>query len=83
MCGHPFIEKTMFITEPAVLSARILGLGSNCLQATCHACPRDILFDSCRVFVEHAKTENGHTVLLSHQDVKLSFVSIRWDVKAH
>ena len=28
VCEHPFIDKTMFITEPAVPRARILGLVS-------------------------------------------------------
>ena len=27
-CEHPFIDKPMAITEPAVQSARLLGLGS-------------------------------------------------------
>ena len=36
VCGHPFIEKPMFITEPAVLSARILDLGSK-------LCPSNML----------------------------------------
>ena len=27
-CKHPFIDKPMAITEPAVASARLLGLGS-------------------------------------------------------
>ena len=82
MCGHAFIEKPMFITEPAVLSARILDLGSKCILATCRARPTKILLDSYTLSRARQNREQERKALLSHQEVKLSFVSIRWAVKA-
>ena len=53
-CEHPFIDKLMVITEPAVASARLLGLGStelypNNLPAS-SACSTKILLDSCSLY---------------------------------
>ena len=53
---HPVIGKPLVIsTQPAVASARVLGLGWSYILATCRACSRKILIDSCRVFLEYAK----------------------------
>ena len=41
----------MVVTEPAVPSKRLLGLGSSCILATSSACSTKIWHDSCRVFV--------------------------------
>ena len=48
---HPFIYKLMVVTEPAVPSTWLLGLGSNCILATSSACSTKIWHNSCRVFV--------------------------------
>ena len=54
MCEHLFIDKSMVITEPAVLSAWLLCLESK-LQQAAHAQQRSYLTDSCTVFLEYAK----------------------------
>ena len=45
-CKHPFqFDKLMVITdEPAVQSARLLSLGSNCIQATSSTCSRYLCY---------------------------------------
>ena len=83
MCGHPFIEKLMFITEPAVLSARILDLGLKLYPSNMPRMPNKDLPRFLQS-LSRAHQDRGHErkALLSHQEVKLSFVSIRWAVKA-
>ena len=49
-----FNDKSMVITEPAVLSAWLLCLESKLQQAT-HVQQRSYLTDSCTVFLEYAK----------------------------
>ena len=49
-----FNDKSMVITEPAVLSAWVLCLESK-LQQAAHAQQRSYLTDSCTVFLEYAK----------------------------
>lgn len=51
-CEHPFIDKPMVITEPAVTSSQLLGLGLKLFLAICLACSTKTLVDSCRVFLE-------------------------------
>ena len=83
MCGHPFIEKLMFITEPAVLSARILDLGLKLYPSNMPRMPNKDLPRFLQS-LSRARQNRGHErkALLSHQEVKLSFVSIRWAAKA-
>ena len=55
-CEHSFVDKLMIITELAVPSSWLLGLGSNCILATCSESSTKILLNSCRVFLEWRKT---------------------------
>ena len=57
---HPVIGKPMVIsTQPAVASARVSGLGWSYILATCRACSRKMLIDSCRVFLEYGKIKQA------------------------
>ena len=83
MSGHPFIEKLMFITQSAVPSARSLGLVSKLYPSNMPRMPNKDLPRFLQS-LSRAHQDRGHErkALLSHKDVKLSFVSIRWAVKA-
>ena len=61
---YPVIGKPLVIsTQPAVASARVLGLGWSYILATCRACSRKILIDSCRVFLEYGKIKQAEEKL--------------------
>ena len=62
---HPFIDKLMFITEPAVARTPPLRLGSKLYPGNI---PRMLnralirfIFDSCGVFLEYAKIKQAKT----------------------
>ena len=57
-CERPFIDEPMVITEPAVPSARVVGLGSKLYPSNMQRMlTKKILLNSCRVFLENAKIE--------------------------
>ena len=56
MGEHPFVDKPI-ITEPAVASARLLGLAQNCIPATSRTCSTKMLLESFRVFLVYAEIE--------------------------
>ena len=83
MSGHPFIEKLMFITQSAVPSARSLGLVSKLYPSNMPRMPnKDLPRFLQSLSRAHQNRVHERKALLSHQEVKLSFVSIRWAVKA-
>ena len=49
---HPFIDKLMFITEPAVARTPPLGLGSKLHPGNIRACSTELLFDSFSIHAE-------------------------------
>ena len=58
MSEHPFNDKSMVITEPAVLSAWLLGLSSNPYPSNMKRMLNKIYStDSCRVFLKFAEIE--------------------------
>ena len=57
-CEHPFIDKPMAINEPAVASARLLGLGPKLYPTR-----SKILLDSCKDFLKYAKREQVKEML--------------------
>ena len=66
-CEHPVIGKQMVISnQPAVASARILGLGWGYILATCRACSAKISINSCRVFLDYAKIKQAKEKLCCH-----------------
>ena len=95
-CKHPFqFDKLMVITdEPAVQSARLLSLGSNCIQATSSTCSRYLCYsidaESCSSIPKSSKWSKAgfgsswckHKIILSWSETK-KFHPIRTCVSHH
>ena len=95
-CEHPFqFDKLMVITdEPAVQSARLLSLGSNCIQATSTTCSRYLCYsidaESCSSIPKSSKWSKAgfgssrckQKIILSWSETK-KFHPIRTCVSHH
>ena len=81
---YPVIGKPMVIsTQPAVASARVLGLGWSYILATCRACSRKSSIDSClihAVFLEYAKIKQAKEKLCWMQGAfRCPWCSCAWE----